>query len=697
MLLARTPTGLPQLHGRLVHLFVALFALATTARAQWTVDPLTTHLRIEAELYVDQECNNVPPNVNPVPRPGPLNFQGACPPAPHLPLHANASIRYDGGNIGFNFPSVFHDFGNGLDFLVDDNSGGICSPPFFTLGMSDVAGFFQGYGLGTRSLRLFWSSELHQTGSDPDFYMRGCQQLAGDLIADFAVPQTTHPVWLRWDLETEGSADTHWECPDPGGFCTMFLLPLTEDSEHASMDVSLGLNGPAPGTVLDVDLHSDPFSGLPNLWAPQTLSQAVSYAPGTATISAALDVFAETGATTQFPYVGPFDEGEVHFGGRLRLHVIVHDFLMPPGYMRPIPRSGPGPHYAYSVGRTEITNQEYADFLNSAELDGGATGLGSFLVFGPDGTVTLPSGDLVFRPQGPAALDSHVVYSSFAPIGTRYTVDVAQLSDPRSFERHPVNHVTWFGALKFCNWLTLNQGLTAADRCYTEGPSPADWHPATISTAAWAVRDLTASERGHLVMSYRGFRLPMDELDTATGWVGQQVRPFNEWYKAAAYDPAAPNTVRSGPAGEQVPPYHWLWGTGRDVVLSRGLNTLGSGDPFDDDDAFVAMYDGSIYNNGIGPTVGSGTLLRSQASANPYGIFDLSGNVAEWGQDQVPGGGMAVRGGSYDQLEPESAATYREARPPTDAHPWLGFRVVQAMKMKLAPAKPPAPQPVSFP
>lgn len=682
--------------GRLATFFLALCATATTAGAQWTVDPTTTNLRIEAELYVDQECNNIPPNVAPIPRPGPLDLQGTCPPAMHLPLHPQSSIRYDGGPIGLHFPSTFFDFGNGLDFLVDDNLGPNCAPPFATLGMSDVAGFFQGYGLGTRTLKLFWNSELHQTGSDPDFYMRGCQQLAGDLIADFAVPQTTHPVWLRWDLESEGSADTHWECPDPGLFCALNLPPGPEDAEHASMDVSLGVNGGMPGVLLDVDLHSDPFTGLPNLWPPQLLSQATSFAAGTATISAALDVFAETGAITQFPYVGPFDEGEVQFGGRMTLHVIVHDFVMPPGYMRPIPKSGPGPHYAYSVARTEITNQEYADFLNSAELDGGATGLGSFLLFAADGTVTLPSGDLVFQPQGAGATDSHVVYAPFAPVGTRYTVEVAQKADPRSYERHPINHVSWLGAVKFCNWLTLNQGLPASERCYTEGPNPGDWHPVTISTADWATRDLDAGERSRLVLAYEGFRLPMDELGAATGWVSRQVRPFNEWYKAAAYDPAAPATVRVGPAGETVPPYHWSWGTGRDTVLASGLNTFQSGDPFDDDDAFVGMFDGSTYNGG-GPTVGNGALFTTQADANPYGIHDLSGNVSEWGQDQVPGGGMAVRGGSWNQFVSESAASFREARPQTDHHPWLGFRVVQARKMKFAPAAKPAAPPISFP
>lgn len=670
--------------------------LAGPAAAQWSVDPTTTSLRLEAELYVDQECNN-PLLFQPVPRPAPLNLQGTCPLAMRMPLHPDAQILYAGGNIGLNFPSVFFDFGNGLDFKVDDNFGPGCNPPFATLGESDVAGFLQGFGLGARTLRLFWNSEIHQLGSDPDFYMRGCTQLAGSLRAEFAVPATSQPVFLRWDLESEGAADTSWECPDPGGFCFAQMLPSPEDVEAASMEVRLGINGPMPGAVIDVDLNSDPFTGLPNLWPPQTLTQALSFPVGTATITVDVDVAIETSATTQFPYLGVLDEGEVDFGGRLSLHVIVHDVELD---MRPVPKGGAGPSHAYSVSRYEITNLEYAAFLNSAELDGGATGLGSFMQFGPDGRVTLPSGDLLFVPLSADAPDSRVAYTLGAPLGTRYTVEVAQKADPRSYERHPVNHVTWLGALKFCNWLTLNRGLAPAERCYTEGPTPADWHPVTISTAEWAMRDLDRFERLRLAVGYRGFRLPMDELGSATGWVDLPVRPFNEWYKAAAYDPNAPGSVRTGPGGGLVPASHWQWGTGRDTVLASGLNSFQSGDPFDDDDAFVGLFDGSTYNTAGSPTVGNGALFASQANLNPYGIHDLSGNVAEWGQDQVPGVGLAVHGGSFAQLPAESAPTYREGRPLTDHWSWLGFRVVQTlppMRMKPQPAPTPAGPPVSFP
>jgi hypothetical protein len=263
---------------------------------------------------------------------------------------------------------------------------------------------------------------------------------------------------------------------------------------------------------------------------------------------------------------------------------------------------------------------------------------------------------VLFQPQGVVA-SSRIVYTAAAPLGTRYTVGIASGATARSYERHPVTNVSWIGALKFCNWVTLNRGYAPAERCYSEGPALLDWHPVTISTAAWAVRDLADGERARLVAQYRGFRLPMDGLGPRTGFVGNPVGYFNEWYKAAAFDPSAPGFARIGPGGETVPPLpldlrRWPGHFG-----APDGNFFASTDPYDDDDAFVGLFDGSSYNMAGAERVGSGAFFASATSTNRYGLYDMSGNVLEHGQDRVLGQDHALHSGSWRDAAALGAGT----------------------------------------
>jgi hypothetical protein len=100
--------------------------------------------------------------------------------------------------------------------------------------------------------------------------------------------------------------------------------------------------------------------------------------------------------------------------------------------------------------------------------------------------------------------------------GNAYTVTAG-------LEDRPVTGVSWYGAVKYCNWLTIDSGLSPSDRAYTESPSSnlAGWHPVTIAEADWSSRDLNTAERQAL-LAITGYRLPMDE-EAAT------VSRYNEW------------------------------------------------------------------------------------------------------------------------------------------------------------------------
>lgn len=338
-------------------------------------------------------------------------------------------------------------------------------------------------------------------------------------------------------------------------------------------------------------------------------------------------------------------------------------------YLGEVPGGGQpgGPAYTFSMGQFEITNAQFAAFLNDAQLDGGATGKGSHMYFQDDGWVrTAPGGPAIFH-----AIGSVIRYDPALAVGQRFAPAIKQGMD---MSPHPVFNVSWYGAVKFSNWLTLDQGLGEAHRAYTEGPTGADWHPVTISTADWQTRDLNAAERQALVDDYQGFRLPMDDqASTASA--------YNEWYKAAAWDP-----------DDQA---NHVYGFGRDTIDHQDANgsTLRPWDPWEEfrpDDPFdagndpdttpVGFYDGTLWERGDWNWPDQDPFFdtfQTRANENAYGIFDLSGNLGEWMQDGWVDwmSYRGTRGGGWAQLDELEAAS-RELHLPASSSAHRGFRVV---------------------
>ncbi|UCG33349.1 MAG: SUMF1/EgtB/PvdO family nonheme iron enzyme, partial [Phycisphaerales bacterium] len=345
-----------------------------------------------------------------------------------------------------------------------------------------------------------------------------------------------------------------------------------------------------------------------------------------------------------------------------------------------------GPTYTYEIGKFELTNAQYCIFLNDAELTQQTdpdSPRCTHMWFDPSsGDVYME--DVTGYPPGSEWYDRTLYKTSDIPDSKiKYNVSYAPGSRfyvLSGFEHHPVGTVSWFGAAKFCNWLTIESGIDASQICNHEGTTKYDWYAITASD--WANNGLLDAERLELVRNYEGYRLPMDGVNVDFGGPGVahswniDANPYNEWYKAAAFDPAAPDTVRTGPGDyEEVQPDHWIFGFGRDALTAADANVANSLLPFDETTP-VGWFDG--VNQLTDATV-------THDTANRYGLYDMCGNVAEWIADtalEYPWDSTyrGTRGGRWSNPEEKwatnSVRVITIARYYTENN--LGFRVARS-------------------
>ncbi|MHC4698447.1 MAG: SUMF1/EgtB/PvdO family nonheme iron enzyme, partial [Planctomycetota bacterium] len=319
-----------------------------------------------------------------------------------------------------------------------------------------------------------------------------------------------------------------------------------------------------------------------------------------------------------------------------------------------------GPTYDFRISRFEIRNDQFVEFLNDA-LGNLTNRRGQYMFFDSttgDVYVNTSQTGQVYTGSGGRAI------KMFSPTTARQIefVDGSYevVTTPLDYASHAVTGVTWYGALKYCNWMTLISDLPAEERAYHEGPSSnlSTWRPVTIAAAEWLVRDLTDTERDNLLAKL-GFRLPMDSgVDAAD--------PYNEWYKVAAWDPSV-NDNRN-------------FGFGRDTITGQDANFRCSGDPFDGAECMddggttpVGYYDGTDH----GGTFQTNPL----GNQNGYDAFDMSGNVWEWVQDQSPSDPdrRRERGGSWRNFDALLQVTFSADRSASSTDDATGLRVVQSI------------------
>jgi formylglycine-generating enzyme required for sulfatase activity len=300
-----------------------------------------------------------------------------------------------------------------------------------------------------------------------------------------------------------------------------------------------------------------------------------------------------------------------------------------------------GPDYDFFMSKYEITNDQFIRFLNDASKhpDGPR---GTNMFFGANGNVWFdptmrdPS-SLLFTLDG-----SRITYDPSRAAGNRYQ-HVSPDGQTFPFERHPITGVTWFGAIKYCNWLTLESGRGADQRCYREGRRAPEWQPVTATN--WPNGTFGDAERDAW-LELKGFRLPMSGCNSEVLVTNR----FNEFLKSGA----------------------WQYGTNRLYGFGRDTPDLTGGDTR----STQTLLSRSLWPVGFFDGRNRFQNLLTRPNENLFNIFDLTGNVAEWLNDfgtPNDAGIRTVAGGPFDD-QPLTPLRLARTVPPASSDGRRGFR-----------------------
>ena len=205
-------------------------------------------------------------------------------------------------------------------------------------------------------------------------------------------------------------------------------------------------------------------------------------------------------------------------------------------------------------------------------------------------------------------------------------------------KKRPVEMVSWYDVLVFCNRLSRNEGLTPV-YSISGSTNPNDWGnaPTVSNDPTW---DAVAMD-----INAKGYRLP-----TEAEW---------EYVSRAGIDPYEPyNPEWDGVTAATAPGWYW-----------DNSNSDGSGQK---------------------------THEVGKRAANSWGLYDMHGNVYEWCwdwyDDYATGGNpetdptgpfsgtyRMIRGGSWDLSAGLLRSAYRDYNYPGIRYNYVGFRLVRGL------------------
>lgn len=187
------------------------------------------------------------------------------------------------------------------------------------------------------------------------------------------------------------------------------------------------------------------------------------------------------------------------------------------------------------------------------------------------------------------------------------------------FEQHPADHISWYGAIMVCNWLTEMRDQGTANLVYTGIDT--DWALFAEDPTKNGYRLPSAEEWGYAAR-YLGTTAPSTggNLDT------------DRVFQAENY--TGSETLTAG--------YYWMPGDYASAAYTfwndlADLNSNGVPDNKDAND-LVAVYNKYVNGFDTYPTFGvKGTTDNSPVKSlngNTLGLYDMSGNAGEWSSTQ---------------------------------------------------------------
>lgn len=276
--------------------------------------------------------------------------------------------------------------------------------------------------------------------------------------------------------------------------------------------------------------------------------------------------------------------------------------------------------HSFRMGRTEVTNAQYVEFLNAVAVDDRYNLYDTEMADTPWGGIVRTGSFRNYRyAVKPPAIGWEPDFSDYV------------------YDNKPVVWVSWLDAVRFANWLHNGQGGAGTTEYGAYTLNGIVDYPSPFDPPSNSVRRNPGAK----------WFLPSED----------------EWYKAAYYDPQAGvyHVYPTGPTGpDLVPDNNWpLFDTGNSSNHS----------------AEYYSATGSFYF----PLTDAGAHTLSGSA---YGTFDQGGNVREWNETLIgtfDGALRGFRGGGWQDVFFDNHAYSRGADPATMQFNDFGFRVASAV------------------